>query len=160
MMKNLNIKILISLVFIGVLSVVIFQSINIHNKNLERAVIVIPAGKCKPQTQICKVELGDLNVDVFFEKNIFYLKPFKMSIRTTKNNNIESIIVDFKMKDMDMGINRFELIKINNTDEKQSWTAKAILPICVNGRSDWIAAILVKIDKIHYKLTLPFEVKK
>lgn len=160
MKKNLNIKTLISLVFIGVLSAVIFQIVNVYNKNLERTVIVIPAGKCIPQEEICKVELGGVNVDVFFEKNIFYLKPFKIFIRTTKNNNIESIIVDFKMKGMDMGINRFEFIKVNNTHKKKSWIAKAILPICVNGRSNWIAEILVKIDRIHYKLSFPFEVKK
>lgn len=155
-------KIVLLLLLSFITLIIATQNLEWGNDEKELAVIKISFEDCNPQKQECNVELDDLKLKILFDKDIFYLKPFNVSVSSenTRNNNVESVYIEFKMKNMDMGINRFKLMSINNSNQKQSWIAKAILPVCVNGRSDWVATILMKIDNAHYRLSFSFEVRK
>jgi len=50
--------------------------------------------------------------------------------------------VDFVMVGMDMGINRYTLLKQANGD----FVGKVILPVCSIGRSDWVAKLSVMVN--------------
>lgn len=125
--------------------------------------ININSGKCKIQSEICNFDIDDLRISISSDKNIKYLNPFVISVKTKTNNNlkIKKIQVDFKMINMDMGVNRFLLNKkpINNNNE-QLWQGKALLPICVTGRADWVAEFSLYIKDSLYFLKLPITVEQ
>lgn len=155
-----NNKIIIALFFSLIILVIVLQDLKWKSENKERTVIEISVDNCEPQKQVCNVELGGLNVRVLFDENVFYLKPFNVTVWTEGNNDVESVYIDFKMKNMDMGVNRFLLTDAGTKNIKQSWQGKALLPICVTGRADWDVIVEVVTYKFHYKLTLPFFVSK
>ena len=136
----------------------------IQNKNeavtfKERAVIKIQANSCNAENKECVVELNELKVKVLFDENIYYLKPFYVSVINENLDNLkfESIQIDFKMNNMKMGVNRFLL---KNNDNMTTWQGKALLPICVTGRADWISEIELVTKTNKYLISLPISVKK
>lgn len=52
----------------------------------------------------------------------------------------ESVVISFNMVGMDMGDNRYRLVP----DGQGGWTGKVVLPVCVKGRSDWVADVTLK----------------
>lgn len=161
-MKNLYRNIIIVLLFISVIVVITFQSINKGEDGIELTVITMPASNCIPQEQICNVESDKFKFEVSFDENVYYLKPFTISVKTLEKNNHEiiSIVVDFKMKSMDMGVNRFKLLKVNKMDGKKSWIGKVLLPICVVRRADWNSEIEIITKQNKYIYSFPLDVKK
>ena len=154
-------KLAIPLVF-----VIIFVAtfIFIQNKNeavtfKDKDVIKIQLNNCSVGGKECVVELNEFKVKILFDKDIFYLKPFNVSV-TNENLDklkLESIQVDFKMNNMKMGVNRFLL---KNDKNKSIWKGKALLPICVTGRADWISEIELITKTNKYLISLPVLVKK
>jgi len=96
------------------------------------------------------------------DKNIYYLKKFNVDIwvESKKNTNIESIHIDFKMKNMNMGVNHFILNKIKSENKKQKWQGKMLLPVCVTRRADWFSELAVITKQKKYILEFPILVKK
>ena len=60
------------------------------------------------------------------------------------------------MNNMNMGVNRFLLKR----DNKSIWKGKALLPICVTGRADWLSEIEILTTKNKYIISIPILVKK
>ena len=138
------------------------QNQKVLNERTERKVITLPVSKCNPQEQICKVEFDGLNIGLSLDKDIYYLKPFNISVYSNKNHNsiIEYIQIDFKMKGMEMGVNRFNLKKANSQNYKQVWKGKALLPVCVTSRVDWYSELEVVTRENKYIFIFPVSVKK
>jgi len=113
---------------------------------------------CQVQDNPCVVNIDDLKINVSFEKNIYYLKPFNMSISTLNASDLTSIYVDFKMKNMDMGVNRFQLKR--DIQKFGYWQGIALLPICVTGRADWYSELEVTTKKGRYQIILPIFVRQ
>ena len=70
--------------------------------------------------------------------------------------NVEKVIVDFNMKDMNMGLNRVQL------DHKGNgvWVASTILPVCTLRRNDWVSQLqLLRQNKL-WLADFEFEQKK
>ena len=151
----------ISLVFVIIL---VATFIFIQNKNetvtfKEKDVVKIQPKNCNLESKECVVELNEIKVKILFDENIYYLKPFNVSVMNENLNNLklESIYVDFKMNNMNMGVNRFLL---KNDDDKSIWQGKALLPICVTGRADWLSEIELATKTNKYLISLPISVKK
>lgn len=161
-MKKINKNIIITVLLISIIIVIAVQSKKVVNDRTERKVITLPVSICKPQEQICKIEFDGLDIELSLDKDIYYLKPFNVSVFSKKNNNsiIEFIQIDFKMKDMDMGVNRFKLKKQNSQNYKQVWKGKALLPICVTRRADWYSELEVVTRENKYIFTFPVSVKQ
>ena len=142
----------------------IFFSNNMDFNNNNNAIekVVIPVSSCYPQNEICTVISEKFNLEVKFDKNIFYLKPFGVTITTEAINDkkIDAISVDFKMNNMNMGINRFNFLNKNKINNKDTWGAKAVLPVCVTARADWIAEISVLAKNKKYLFSFPLNVQK
>jgi hypothetical protein len=69
------------------------------------------------------------------------LRPFELRLilpEAVRAHAMEAS-VDFVMVGMDMGINRYSLLKQANGD----FVGKVILPVCSIGRSDWLAQLSV-----------------
>ena len=59
--------------------------------------------------------------------------PFTIEARHVPSH-VRSIRASFQMKNMEMGFNRFELQKMDET----TWRVSSVyLPLCVQGRNDW-----------------------
>ena len=154
-------KIIVLLLFFFVV-VLITQDVKWLSESNQLKVVKIAVEECNAQKQVCITETDEFKLGVLFDRNIFYLNPFNVKVWTENKNdiNIESVQIDFKMKNMNMGVNRFLLKKTNFRNEKQKWQGKALLPICVTGRADWVSELEVVTQKSKYVFSFPIFVKQ
>lgn len=141
---------------------VIYINLNSEKTEIKRTKIIVKSGDCKIQFQECEFVIENSRLKVSSDKTIKYLHPFSVLVKTPADASleIEKIQIDFLMTNMDMGINRFLFNKSVNKKNNQTWKAKALLPICVTGRADWVAELrLFSKDKIYY-LKLPVTVEQ
>ena len=67
------------------------------------------------------------------------LKPFPVQVNSSAKD-IEVVEVIFDMPGMDMGFNRFTMRAL----AAGQWQTQAMLPICVQGRSDWLVTVMLR----------------
>lgn len=74
---------------------------------------------------------------VKFSDRVAAKEPFDITLRNVPPQ-VQEVFVSFSMRDMDMGFNRYKLLR----QADGSWAARQIrLPVCVQGRSDYLADI-------------------
>ena len=151
-----------SIIILLIFGYFIFWTASSNNEIEQRKIIRLQVDKCNAQKQKCSVNLNGHKIRISFDENVFYLKPFYISVSDENNdsNNIESIQIDFKMKNMNMGVNRFLLEKIHSENNQPFWKGKALLPICVTGRADWVSELNIVTKDYNYIISLPLLVKK
>lgn len=159
---TMNAKIKIILLIIALIVLMILQNLMRTNDHNRKNQILIPVSECHPQFKKCNLKINDLDIEIATDKDIFYLQQFTVSvwIEGENNSNIELIYIDFKMKNMNMGVNRFKLVKSNKQDIKQLWTGAALLPVCITGRADWFAELELITRENKYMLSFPIAVKQ
>jgi len=84
------------------------------------------------------------------------LKPFPVQLRVEGEQSVDSVTVAFSMKGMEMGQNRYRLIG----DGSSSWLANVTLPVCVSGRSDWVAEFELLAQGRRFRASIPFSLEK
>ncbi|MDZ4097737.1 MAG: hypothetical protein U1E13_03435 [Methylophilaceae bacterium] len=67
------------------------------------------------------------------------LKPFVLNIEF-EDQATTGVYASFAMEGMDMGLNRYKMIKVADG----AWQAEVTLPVCVRGRADWLMQIDAK----------------
>ena len=144
----------------SVLAVINSQSI--ENTKIKRTVIIVPTEQCTTLSNQCTVNLNGVKLKISFDQNIYYLKPFNVTVEFDNSSdfNIDKIFVDFKMKNMNMGINRFSLKNDYPDTKNNKWLGIALLPICVTGRADWTASFEVTTNNNQYLIFFPLDIKK
>ena len=156
MMNILNNKtFIIPFILLIFITIIVFNNfINVDEENITEII----TSQCEAQNRTCIVTVDDLKIKVLFEKNIYYLKPFSLSLWTESHGDlkVKSVSVDFKMKNMNMGVNRFKLKR----NKLAHWQGKALLPICVTGRADWFSEIDILTSKGRYRFIFPIIVQK
>lgn len=132
------------------------------NKKNDMIPVYVSTVDCAVQEKKCQISLEGINFNILMDENIFYLKKFNVNIFVDNEfkNNIKSIKVSFKMKNMNMGVNVFTLNKVLAEKQNETWKANAILPICVSGRADWVSELEVVIENNKYIFVFPIQVKK
>ncbi|WP_334108419.1 hypothetical protein [Methylobacillus sp.] len=65
------------------------------------------------------------------------MHAFEMRVTVPEASSVQA---SFDMKSMQMGINRYRF----QQQPDGSWRARVTLPVCVDGRSDWLMTIHVK----------------
>lgn len=132
------------------------------NKKNDMIPVYVSTADCAIQEKKCQISLGEINFNILMDENIYYLKKFNVDVfvESKFKNNIKSIKVSFKMKNMNMGVNAFTLNKVLADKQNETWKANAILPICVSGRADWVSELEVIIKNNKYILVFPVQVKK
>lgn len=83
----------------------------------------------------CTLTAPGLTAKVVMGADRHVLRPFPVKLEIATELSIEQVTLGASMKGMDMGLNRYQLL---STDGK-SWNARVTLPVCVSGRTDWIA---------------------
>ena len=161
-MNNTSKYILFSLTLFGVVFLLSWNKNASYESVPDLARVVVKNPICYPQKQACQVGNEKFKAEIVFDKDIFYLKPFKVTVQTEEKENqfIKAVVVDFKMKSMDMGLNRFALNRKSETGKLVDWQGTALLPVCVTGRIDWFSEIEFVTGKEKYVFSFPMEVKK
>ncbi|MBI5752870.1 MAG: hypothetical protein HZA59_12140 [Hydrogenophilales bacterium] len=93
-----------------------------------------PAVACVALIQGCSVEQGKL-----FAKTDSVPTPLKPFALTVAAPTAKEVHVELHMQGMEMGLNRYRLIRQDNGE----WRATLTLPACVAGRRDWLMVIEV-----------------
>jgi hypothetical protein len=104
----------------------------------------------------CEVADAALSILVRFATPPRALKPFSIELRAAGKERIETVMLTFLMKGMDMGLNRYRMLG----DARSGWRAEVILPICVSGRSDWLAEFELVTSSRRILLRVPFVLQK
>lgn len=91
-----------------------------------------PVLSCAALTQGCTLEPGKL-----FAKTDSVPTPLKPFALTVAAPAAREVHVEFHMQGMEMGLNRYRLIRQANGE----WRATITLPACVAGRRDWLMVI-------------------
>lgn len=105
----------------------------------------IPVYPCADLTQGCKVSLEGKPLEIRLSATPNALQPFAL---TVKIDDVKQVSASFAMVGMEMGGNHYQLLPV----QKNVWEAKAMLPVCVAGRRDWV--LTLSLDKT--KIQIPF----
>lgn len=92
-------------------------------------------GECKPLGTECRAARDKRLIGLRLPPEIQPLTRFPITVRL-EGIDAHAVTVQFEMKSMDMGVNRFTLHSRDG-----AWTGEAILPVCTSGRADWIATV-------------------
>jgi len=98
-----------------------------------------------PQAQEgCTAQGGLRAMTLKMSGDVRPLRPFELRLILPEAVRAQATdaSVDFVMVGMDMGINRYTLLKQANGD----FVGKVILPVCSIGRSDWLAKLSVVVN--------------
>ncbi len=112
---------------------------------------------CNIATDGCTAGNDNVQLFVKFDQNFGALKPFKLQLQLDHKTQVkvEEITLIFSMNGMNMGLNKYRLIRKNDA----LWVATVTLPICTSGRSDWIAEFEIKSSDQHWIAQIPFVLK-
>jgi len=109
---------------------------------------------CTDITQSC----GNAEFLVRFKEAPQVMKSFHLELNGERIQNvpIQKIHANFAMKGMEMGFNRYQLIKVGQAE----WLAEVTLPVCVQGRSDWEMLLEIDTEKGKQRFVVPFSAAK
>ena len=114
---------------------------------------VVPG--CEVQ-QGCRAEDDSISVNVQFGAVPRALHPFPISLQVNGGEPLRDVSVTFYMQGMDMGLNRYRLVG----SAASGWKADITLPICMSGRSDWVAEFELLTEQRRLQFRLPFVLQK
>ena len=99
---------------------------------------------CRVDLAPCNITSGSQTYEVVIKGEVKPLKKFSVELLDT-SNLLDSAVIEFRMKDMDMGKNVFSFNKISTGH----WKSSVIIPICTVGRRDWeLELVLSSEDKV------------
>lgn len=122
---------------------------------LASIVIWVKRTESVAQKLVCTDILSGCGNDLFklkFLNSPQVMKPIRLQLETV---NARQVYASFAMERMEMGLNRYHLLKRPDSD---LWFAEVTLPVCVQGRSDWVVELEIKtqLETMHYQI--PFKV--
>lgn len=148
----MNKKILIDLIGVLLIALVVVIGYKLSPLLLPKAdVTVQPDPLCNLQTDSCAVTLpsgGKIELTMG-TKPVPMVKPFEVQV-VASGFSPRRIEVDFAGIDMNMGLNRPELVVRGNG----KFAAEATLPVCISGYMDWQVTVLV--DTGVEQIAIPF----
>ena len=107
---------------------------------------------CNIYTDGCTFLDEERQIKIKFTGEVRTMKLFSISTNFEKfNSTIDNVSVTFKMKSMDMGLNKFSLSRQDIPNEiSELWLGDILLPICVSKRSDWEMRLKIETKKNIY----------
>ena len=78
--------------------------------------------------------LPEPGLRIAFDQHPQSMKPFRLKVEVS---NAREVHASFAMRDMQMGLNRYRLL----AEGAGAWKAEITLPVCMNGRSDWVMTL-------------------
>ena len=104
----------------------------------------------------CRVSDTIGHIDILFAATPRALQSFPVVIKPEGMAGIKSVSVSFSMRNMAMGANRYALMRTSTGE----WRGEVTLPICVSGRTDWVAEFDVYLPDRRVEFTVPFVLAK
>lgn len=148
----MNKKILIDLIGLELIALVVVVGYKLSPMLLPKAdVIVQPDPVCNLQRESCGVSLssGGKVLLSMGTRPVPLVKPFEVQV-TTSGFSPDRVEVDFAGIDMNMGLNRPQLVARG----EGSYAAEVTLPVCITGQMDWQATVLI--EKGSERVAIPF----
>jgi hypothetical protein len=110
-----------------------------------------PAAGCDLHRQPCRAELpGGGSIEMGITPHpIPVVKPLQVDV-TLSGMTAQKVEIDFAGITMDMGYNRQTLLPSG----EYGFTGKTTLPVCITGRMEWVATLLVETDR--QRIAIPF----
>lgn len=110
-----------------------------------------PAAGCNLNRETCSVKLADgRSIDVSITPHpIPVVKPLLVSV-AIHGFSAQKVEIDFAGATMNMGYNR-QALKAEAGDR---FSGEAMLPVCVTGRMEWLATLLVETG--NQRISVPF----
>jgi hypothetical protein len=101
-------------------------------------------------------------IELQLDTDTRYLKPFDIQVKTQgfKDTIVKSVSVEFNMVNMDMGLNRFRLQKVDQQVAGSVYRGQGMLPVCVTGRVDWQARVELEMDDATYQAIFDVTITK
>lgn len=138
----MNKKILMDLIGLELIALVVIVGYKLSPMLLPKAdVTVLPDPVCNLQREACSVALpsgGKIQL-AMGTRPVPLVKPFEINV-TTSGFSPTRVEVDFAGIDMNMGLNRPQLLARG----EGSYAAEVTLPVCITGHMDWQATVLVE----------------
>ncbi len=118
-------------------------------------VLLGQAEHCDAAAQTCLIDADDgLSISLRLGPEVKPLVPFPIELIVDGADAVpENVVVDFQMREMDMGVNRYRL----RQSSPMQWEGTATLPVCTASRMDWTATVAFRLDGRPYKLIYPFQ---
>lgn len=120
----------------------------------EDVILLGEAADCNAAKETCSVSAGeDIALSLALGPEVKPLEPFPV-VLDVQGLQVEpqSLIADFQMRGMDMGINRYRLKKVG-----ERWVSEVTLPVCTTSRMDWFATVEFSAHGQRYQALFPFE---
>lgn len=111
---------------------------------------------CDSAQQSCSARAADLEIALRLGPPVRPMEAFEIRLLSPRDTLDEDarITLEFQMRAMDMGLNRYRLERAADG----AWRGRAILPMCVSGRSDWLAKLEIGQSGRRWTAELPFTV--
>lgn len=120
------------------------------------ATLLQAAADCDSARQACAARGEDLEFELRLGPSVRPMEAFDVRLRGLRGalDADAQISVEFQMRGMDMGLNRYRL----EPAADGAWQGRAMLPVCTTGRSDWIARVEIAQRGRRWTAELPFSV--
>ena len=116
----------------------------------EKSVNGVQTIECKDLTLGCDIGVGKIT----FSQKPKPLAPFIIIFKALKQDaNLSLIKAQFNMQDMQMGFNEYRFIQ----EKTGIWQANVILPVCMQGRADWLMTLEITESGKQKKLAIAFK---
>jgi len=109
--------------------------------------------ECDVSITTCQAVLGEYSLSFRINSVVRPLNPFSVSLEA-EGWQPEQAAVYFSMQGMEMGLNRFKLKQVADV-----WQGQAMLPVCTDQRSDWLATVFVSHNGQRYRSVFSFTVQ-
>jgi hypothetical protein len=104
----------------------------------------------------CVAGTENFSVNILIDPGARALQPFDVRARLLDDVPVTAIEVGFVMPGMQMGLNRYALVH----EGDDIWRARVTLPVCMSGRSDWVAEFEFLADQRRMRFDAPFSLGK
>ena len=111
---------------------------------------------CDSARQTCLATGTGLDVEWRLGPPVRPMEQFDMRLRIVRGelSADAEVIIEFQMRDMEMGMNRYRL----EPAAVDMWGGRAMLPVCTSGRSDWLATLTIQDGERRWTTEMPFTV--
>lgn len=114
----------------------------------------------------CSFSYGEHVVKFELSDNIRTMQPFQLFANLQNFTlPVENVVVSFKMKSMNMGINTFRLSRNQHDANQQNrWRVSILLPVCTSKRTDWLMNIKIEVkvtgeERRLYQVEIPLNIQ-
>ena len=126
---------LIGVAMVFVLSYGVGQWLSSQQMGKKLPIQTMTSNPCDPTVETCQAKFNGHTLILVFLDKPSSMTPFRVRLESD-SEQIDNILLDFKMPGMNMGINRYHLIK-----ENSYWQNQLVLPVCSLGRNDWVLTL-------------------